>query len=29
VMMVVLTVKIAVELWRLFRGDRVPVSAVA
>ena len=29
VMMVVLTVKIAVELWRLFRGDRPSVSAVA
>jgi hypothetical protein len=29
VMMVVLTVKIAVDLWRLFRGDRPPVSAVA
>lgn len=29
VMMVVLTVKIAVDLWRLFRGDRPLVSAVA
>ena len=29
VMMVVLSVKIAVELWRLFRGARPPVSAVA
>jgi hypothetical protein len=29
VMMVVLTVKIAVDLWRLFRGDRPPASVAA